>query len=170
MTQSPYRVRRGLRLHGKRNEIYTALKRATAPLTDSWDRLCAGSVGRHQVQPGQGAQEPGLSPGPLAAIGGHQGCACAAASVASARADLSSTAWTSATTPCTAWHLWRRRRPSPSCCGTSTCPFIDGIQPPYPAVEVPGGGLSFDRYLLPALPEMDEFVSVALLRTTSSWA
>ena len=43
--------------------------------------------------------------------------------------------------------------------------FADGTQPPYKTVSVPGGGLMFDQYLLPAdAVDVDEFISVAKLK------
>ena len=43
--------------------------------------------------------------------------------------------------------------------------YVDGTQPPYKWVDVPGGGQMFERYLLPQdAVEVDEFVSVAKLK------
>ena len=43
--------------------------------------------------------------------------------------------------------------------------YVNGIQPPFVMAQVPGGGQMFGQYLLPqALMEMDEFVSVGVLK------
>lgn len=43
--------------------------------------------------------------------------------------------------------------------------FADGTQPPYKTVTVPGGGLMFQEYVLPAAAvDVDEFISVAKLK------
>jgi uncharacterized protein (DUF362 family) len=43
--------------------------------------------------------------------------------------------------------------------------YIDGTQPPYKLVSAPGGGQMFRQYLLPAgAVEVDEFISVAKLK------
>ena len=43
--------------------------------------------------------------------------------------------------------------------------FADGTQPPYKTVAVPGGGLMFNEYVLPeAAVDVDEFISVAKLK------
>jgi hypothetical protein len=43
--------------------------------------------------------------------------------------------------------------------------YIDGTQPPYKLVSVPGGGQMFQQYLAPAgAVEVDEFISVAKLK------
>ena len=43
--------------------------------------------------------------------------------------------------------------------------YVDGTQPPYKRVAVPGGGQMFEQYLLPeGAVEVDEFVSVAKLK------
>lgn len=43
--------------------------------------------------------------------------------------------------------------------------FVDGTRPPYRWVETPGGGQMFRRYLLPAsVLDVDEFISVAKLK------
>ncbi len=45
-------------------------------------------------------------------------------------------------------------------------PYINGIEPPHKLVDVPDGGLMFANYLLPAaVAEVDEFVSVATLKS-----
>ncbi|MCB9161921.1 MAG: DUF362 domain-containing protein [Caldilineaceae bacterium] len=165
MTQSPYRVRAvACDYAASEDEIYAALKRATAPLTDSWDRLRrARTVG---IKFNQDKEHKNRVY--------HRGHLQQLVDTKVARALL---------------RLLRERTDAELYCldvsyyamygmapleETTTfaellrdfdVPFIDGIQPPYAAVEVPGGGLMFDRYLLPgALPEMDEFVSVALLK------
>jgi len=43
--------------------------------------------------------------------------------------------------------------------------FADGTKPPYKTVNVPGGGLMFQEYVLPeAAVDVDEFISVAKLK------
>ena len=43
--------------------------------------------------------------------------------------------------------------------------FVNGIEPPHKMVQVPGGGLMFEQYLMPdAAVDVDEFVSVAVLK------
>lgn len=43
--------------------------------------------------------------------------------------------------------------------------FADGTKPPYKMVKVPGGGLMFEEYLLPeAAVDVDEFISFAKLK------
>jgi len=43
--------------------------------------------------------------------------------------------------------------------------FADGTKPPYKTVTVPGGGLMFQEYVLPAVAvDVDEFISVAKLK------
>lgn len=43
--------------------------------------------------------------------------------------------------------------------------FADGTKPPYKTVAVPGGGLMFQEYVLPAAAvDVDEFISVAKLK------
>jgi len=43
--------------------------------------------------------------------------------------------------------------------------FADGTKPPYKTVRVPGGGFMFEEYLLPeASVDVDEFISVAKLK------
>ena len=43
--------------------------------------------------------------------------------------------------------------------------YADGTKPPYKTVNVPGGGLMFQEYVLPAAAvEVDEFISVAKLK------
>lgn len=165
VTQSPYRVRAvSCDYEASEEEIYAALKRVTDPLTDSWERLRRARKVGIKFNQDKAPENRVYHRGHLQQLVGTN----------VARALL---------------RLLRERTDAELYCldvsfysmyGMSTLdqtttyaellrdyevPYLDGIQQPYVSMDVPGGGLMFDRYLMPgALPEMDEFVSVSLLK------
>jgi len=145
-------------------EIYQALKRASAPLTEAWRRI--GKAKRIGLKFNQDKQ-------PHNRIY-HAGHLQQLVSERVARAFL---------------RLLRERSNAELVCsdvsgyvmgGIATIEetltfaevfrdygvhFADGTKPPYKTVTVPGGGLMFDEYVLPAAAvDVDEFISVAKLK------
>ena len=165
MSQSDYKVRAvHCDYRASDDEIYEALRRVTDPLTETWERL--GRAKRIGIKFNQDKEPKNYVV--------HEGHLQQLVSEQVARAFL---------------RLLRERTDAElvaidvsfysmylgaSIVETTTFAslfqefgvrYADGILPPHKMVAVPGGGQMFSEYLLPAaVVDVDEFVSVAVLK------
>lgn len=146
-------------------EVYQALKRATMPLKEAWDKL--RQAGRITVKFNQ-AWEPGKAPvfeGQLRELVDYK---VARATLRLLREN------TKAEIVCTEIATMARPGSGVEWEETMTLmpvlrefevPVFDGNRPPHKICQVPGGGLMFKQYLLPAAAvETDAFVSVQKMK------
>jgi len=146
-------------------EVYLALKRATSPLKEAWAKL--KQAGRITVKFNQ-AWEPGKTPvfeGQLRELVDYK---VARATLRLLREN------TTAEIVCTEIATMGRPVAKFSWQDTMTLlpvlrefdvPVYEGNQPPHKMCQVPGGGLMFKQYLLPAAAvETDAFVSVQKMK------
>lgn len=165
MTQSPYTVR-AVRCDYRATdeEIYQALKRATDPLTESWERL--GKAKRIGIKFNQDKEPKNrvYHEGHLQQLVSEQ---VARAFLRLLRERTSAeliapdvsfyTMYNGVTVEQTTTFAQVFR--------DFNVRYIDGTKPPYKLVSVPGGGQMFSQYLLPAgAVEVDEFISVQKLK------
>ena len=145
-------------------EVYQALKRATDPLTETWDRLRRASTIGIKFNQDKEPKNRVYFEGQLQQLVSKK---VARAVLRLLRekttadlvvADVSFyTMYNGATLEETTTHADLFRE--------FDVTYINGIEPPYKTVAVPGGGQMFEQYLLPAgAVEVDEFVSVAKLK------
>lgn len=146
-------------------EVYQALKRATDPLKDAWAKL--KQAGRITVKFNQ-AWEPGKAPvfeGQLRELVDYK---VARATLRLLREN------TKAEIVCVEIATMARPGSGLSWEDTMTLmpvlrefdvPVVEGNHPPHKVCQVPGGGLMFKQYLLPAAAvETDAFVSVQKMK------
>jgi uncharacterized protein (DUF362 family) len=167
MTNPPrYRVR-AVRCDHRSNdeEVYAALQRATAPLEQVWERL--GRARRITVKFNQArvAERRHLFEGNLRELVDYK------VARAVLRLLRERTAAEIVCTEISNDALWL------GCPVEDTItlmpvlrefdvPFVDGNKPPHRLCAVPGGGLMFEQYLLPAsVVETDAFVSVQKMKS-----
>lgn len=165
-TESQYRVRAVQCDYRSDDEaVYQALVRATAPLAEAWEKLCRAR--RIAIKFNQDW--------PLATVVMFEGQRQQLVADSVARAVLRLLRErTTADLVCVDASYHVMYGVSKSVEETTTLahvlreydvPLVDGTQPPYKTVSVPGGGQMFERYtMIEAAVDADAFVSVAKMK------
>ncbi len=164
-TQSPYKVRAvHCDYRASDDEVYEALKRATDPLTESWERLRrAKRIGIKFNQDKEPKNRVYFEGQLQQLVTKKVGRAVLRLLRERTDAELIAadvsfyTMYNGATVEETTTFadLFQEF-------GVT---YVDGTRPPYKVVEVPGGGQMFRQYLLPeGAVEVDEFISVAKMK------
>ena len=166
ITESAYKVRAVHCDHmASDDDVYEALKRATDPLTESWDRLRKANRIGIKFNQDKEPKNRVYYGGQLQQL----------VSKKLARAFLRLLRErTDAQIVVPDVSFYSMYHPSVTLEQTMTfadifeefdVEYVNGIEPPFTRVEVPGGGQMFARYLLPEKAvEVDEFISVAKLK------
>ncbi|MCC9075168.1 DUF362 domain-containing protein [Litorilinea aerophila] len=164
-TQSPYKVRAvHCDYRASDDEVYEALKRATDPLTESWERLRrAKRIGIKFNQDKEPKNRVYFEGQLQQLVTKKVGRAVLRLLRERTDAELIAadvsfyTMYNGATVEETTTFADLFQE--------FDVTYVDGTRPPYKVVEVPGGGQMFRQYLLPeGAVEVDEFVSVAKMK------
>jgi uncharacterized protein (DUF362 family) len=145
-------------------EVYEALKRATDPLTETWDRLRRAKRIGLKFNQDKELHNRVYFEGQLQQLVSHKVVRAVLrllrerTNAELVHVDVSFYGMYNGSNPLetgTAYPLLREY-------GVQ---IVDGTKPPYSVVEVPGGGQMFKQYVLPTdSVEVDEFISVAKLK------
>ena len=164
-TDSPYKVRAVHCDHrASDEEIYQALRRATDPLTDTWERL--GRARRIGIKFNQDKQPQFrvYYRGHLQQLVSEQ----VGRAVLRLLRERTQAHLVCADVSFYSMYSGATIEESTTFAGLLRefdVEYWDGRKPPYKVVEVPGGGQMFRQYVLPAgAVDVDEFVSVAVLK------
>ncbi|GIV78174.1 MAG: hypothetical protein KatS3mg050_2568 [Litorilinea sp.] len=164
-TQSPYKVRAvHCDYRASDDEVYEALKRATDPLTESWERLRrAKRIGIKFNQDKEPKNRVYFEGQLQQLVTKKVGRAVLRLLRERTDAELIAadvsfyTMYNGATVEETTTFADLFQE--------FDVTYVDGTRPPYKVVEVPGGGQMFRQYLLPeGAVEVDEFISVAKMK------